>query len=292
MPHMALQRKIETFLIEGSPYGLRYHDLSNWIGRIFFTPRTSFSELLKREEMTKPGVYFLIGSSEEDALPTVYIGEADVLQNRLRSHVQKDFWDEVIVCIAKDDTLDKAGVRYIESKLVVKAQQDKLCDIENSVNPATNYLSEANTAVMDQFIENIIFMLPLVGARIIRTDTQEKTTQPGSPLLTCEQDGIKATGKDTDEGFIVYKGSTARKEVFDSFSNSGEQLRSKLTEAGVLIDHPHEPDLLLFEQDYVFNSPSAAAGMVLGVTSNGRWKWKTPEGKSLKDFQENMLSEV
>ncbi|PJA41151.1 DUF4357 domain-containing protein [candidate division WWE3 bacterium CG_4_9_14_3_um_filter_39_7] len=289
---MALQHKIETFLIEGSPYGLRYHDLSNWIGRIFFTPRTSFSELLKREEMAKPGVYILVGSPEENALPTVYIGEADVLQNRLRSHVQKDFWDEVIVCIAKDDTLDKAGVRYIESKLVVRAQQDKLCDVENSVNPATNYLSEANTAVMDQFIENMIFMLPLVGLRIIRTDIQDKSTQSDNPLLTCDQDGIKATGRDTDEGFIVYKGSTARKIVFDSFSESSKQLRSKLIETSVLVDHPQNNDVLLFEQDYVFSSPSGASGMILGVTSNGRWKWKTPNGTSLKDFQENNLPKI
>ena len=39
-------------------------------------------------------------------------------------------------------------------------------------------------------------------------------------------------------------------------------------------------------QDYVFASPSAAAGVVQGRSANGRVDWKTKDGKTLKDLQE------
>ena len=70
-------KKIETLLLEGTPFGLRYHDLANWTGRIFVSSRASFKDLLDREELSKPGVYFLIGENEETGRLQVYIGEAD-----------------------------------------------------------------------------------------------------------------------------------------------------------------------------------------------------------------------
>jgi hypothetical protein len=41
-----------------------------------------------------------------------------------------------------------------------------------------------------------------------------------------------------------------------------------------------------FEQDYLFSSPSTAAGVVLGRSANGRTEWKTKEGKTLKAIQD------
>jgi hypothetical protein len=41
-----------------------------------------------------------------------------------------------------------------------------------------------------------------------------------------------------------------------------------------------------FAQDYVFPSPSTAAGVILGRSSNGRTEWKTKDGKTLKQIQE------
>jgi hypothetical protein len=42
----------------------------------------------------------------------------------------------------------------------------------------------------------------------------------------------------------------------------------------------------LFAQDYVFPSPSTAAGVVQGRAANGRVDWKTKEGKTLKELQD------
>lgn len=282
-----IPKKIETLLIEGSPSGLRYHDLANWSGRVFVAPRASFGQLLKREELNRSGVYLLVGHDEGTGRLKVYIGEADVLMQRLPSHSQKDFWEEIIVCTAKDESLDKASVRYIESVLVEKAYQDKQCDLENGNSPAIKNLSEANLAVMDEFIQNIIFMFSVLGYKIIRS--KDETSEKHSALLYCSQGEIKATGRETDEGFIVYKGSLAKKDETASWEEVGKRLRKKLLETGVLVDDPKDSSLLNFTQDYVFHSPSAASGMVFARSSNGRWEWKNAQGNHLKELQEEIV---
>ncbi len=39
-------------------------------------------------------------------------------------------------------------------------------------------------------------------------------------------------------------------------------------------------------QDYIFNSPSTAAGVLLGRSANGRLEWQDAAGRTLKDIQE------
>lgn len=49
----------------------------------------------------------------------------------------------------------------------------------------------------------------------------------------------------------------------------------------------HEKDgVYRLTQDYVFDSPSTAAGVLLGRSANGRIEWKTALGRSLKELQE------
>ena len=47
-----------------------------------------------------------------------------------------------------------------------------------------------------------------------------------------------------------------------------------------------EGDRYVFTQDYLFASPSTAAGVVLGRSANGRIEWQTKDGKTLKAVQE------
>ncbi len=43
-------------------------------------------------------------------------------------------------------------------------------------------------------------------------------------------------------------------------------------------------------QDYVFDSPSSAAGVLLGRGANGRTEWKDTHGKTLKQIQTDALN--
>ena len=48
----------------------------------------------------------------------------------------------------------------------------------------------------------------------------------------------------------------------------------------------HAGEVYRLAQDYTFNSPSTAAGVLLGRSSNGRVEWKDANGRSLKEVQE------
>ena len=48
----------------------------------------------------------------------IYIGESDNVLTRLNSHNDREFWNKVIIITRKDDNLNKAHSRYLESKLI------------------------------------------------------------------------------------------------------------------------------------------------------------------------------
>ena len=65
-----------------------------------------------------------------------YIGEADVVADRLRHHHrQKDFWDRVVVITSKDTNLTKSHGRYLESRLISLAAQAARVTLENGTAP-------------------------------------------------------------------------------------------------------------------------------------------------------------
>lgn len=47
---------------------------------------------------------------------------------------------------------------------------------------------------------------------------------------------------------------------------------------------------LVLTQDYAFDSPSSAAGVLLGRAANGRTEWKDGDGKTLKELQTEALA--
>jgi hypothetical protein len=53
-------------------------------------------------------------------------------------------------------------------------------------------------------------------------------------------------------------------------------------ERGILVA---DTDTVKLSQDYTFDSPSAAAGVLLGRNVNGRTEWKDEEGRTLKQIQ-------
>ena len=69
----------------------------------------------------------------------------------------------------------------------------------------------------------------------------------------------------------------------DSIASYLSNLRSGLKNRGVLAA---EGDHFTFAQDYTFNSPSQAAGAMLGRVANGLIEWKDDQGRTLKALQQ------
>ena len=104
-------------------------------------------------------------------------------------------------------------------------------------------------------------------------------------LFYCEIKQVKATGRQSENGFVVLNGSEAVLEERPSTTKYPYSaiLRTQLLNEGVLSVNN---DRLVFCKDYEFSSPSAAASVIHGGQANGLQAWKDSKGVSLKEEKE------
>jgi hypothetical protein len=99
---------------------------------------------------------------------------------------------------------------------------------------------------------------------------------------------VRAEARVINGQFVVLKGALARKQGVESWT-SYRGLRDELVQSGRLVDGS-DPQFLVFADHVPFDSPSAAAAVVLGRNSNGRIEWKVSEtGRTYADWQETQL---
>jgi hypothetical protein len=171
---------IRIFVPDGDPEGVRIIDRMNWTGHGIVFPREKWPATRQRGEFSRTGVYILSGyKSAEDELPTVYIGEGDVIRNRIESHFQsKDFWDRAIVFTASNNSLNKAHVKWLEYALVERAVRAKRSNLDNGTEPQEPALSEAEHADTQAFLQEVLQILPLVGLRAFEMPKPVATPHP------------------------------------------------------------------------------------------------------------------
>lgn len=275
---------IKLFLPLGDAKSLRTAEISNWTGKAVAAPRTELEELLAREELDKAGVYILIGSDPITNVARAYIGEAEVIRERLKQHKTKEFWVSAIVFVSKDENLTKAHVRFLESRLLAEATQIGRFALEQN-QAGGSRLPESDREDMEVFLARIRQLLPVLGSDILAPIAQPAAkAQPGGILL-CRIKGAEAKGQRTANGFVIFQGSTAVLEDRPSAENYPYVVaqRKQLIADGTLIE---KDGLLYFTKDAEFSSPSAAAVAVHGGSANGLTAWKTKDGKSLKQLDE------
>ncbi len=168
---MADPYTIRIFVPDGDPEGLRLIDRMNWTGQGIVIPREGWPKIKLRQELAKPGVYILVGYvSENDDLPTLYIGQGDVVRSRIDSHVQnKDFWNKAIVFVSGSGGLNRAHATWLEYALIRRALSAKQSHLENGTEPQEPALSEAEKADMHAFLQEMLQILPLVGINAFKT---------------------------------------------------------------------------------------------------------------------------
>ncbi|GIU83251.1 MAG: methionine sulfoxide reductase [Acidimicrobiales bacterium] len=276
-----LGTSIRLFLAEGSPDGVWVVEKANWTGIAVMAHRARYASLRKRPELDGTGVYVLVGPAENDALPTrIYVGKSDVLRDRLDNHQRnKDFWTKVVAFTSKDANLNKAHVRYLESRLIQLASEAARAELENSSGANLPSLSEPDRADVEAFLADMLLLFEVLGV----TAFEKPAEEPDNPRLYLESTGVKAEGRETADGFIVYAGAIARRETTSSMKEYRRSLRDKLIEARILVP---EGDHLRLTQDYLFSAPSAAATVLLGRSTNGRTAWRDEKGRTLKEMQE------
>lgn len=273
---------MKIFLADGDPEGLKIIEKSNRTGAAVVFSRANFLDAAKRRaEFLQTGVYILVGPSERSHLPVIYIGEGDPVKPRLNEHyAKKDFWTWGVFFIAKDNSLNKAHVKYLESRLIEMAQEAKQATLDNTNSSSSPNLTEAEKADLDSLLhEDILNVCPLIGLGVFKKADDRGRTKN---ILYAEQGTITASGQESLTGFTVFKDSTMRKEETNTIPAFVHSLRQDIIGANVVVD---SGDYYTFTRDYVFPSPSSAAGVILGRSANGRTEWKNKAGKTLKEIQ-------
>jgi len=257
---------IKLFLPHGDPKRLRTAEVSNWTGKALAAPRTELEDLIRREELDKSGVYFLLGNDPKTGASLAYIGEAEVIRDRLKQHRSKEFWVSVVVFVSKDENLTKAHVRFLETGAK---------------------LPESDKEDMEVFLERVRQVLPLLGSDILTPITGSQVPESKGELLYCENKGASAKGRRTETGFVVFADSIAvlrERPSAETKSKYVVDLRRNLITDGVLVE---KNDFLVFTKDAEFNSPSQAASIIHGGSANGLTAWKDEHGRTLKQIEES-----
>ena len=98
---------------------------------------------------------------------------------------------------------------------------------------------------------------------------------------------LEEKGNNGSQKFLVLAGSPARRQAVPSFRvhmSSSNTLREQLIASGRLAESKTWPGYLETTDDITCNSPSAAAEILVGRSSNGFVEWKTVDGYPLADF--------
>ncbi len=274
---------IKLFLVHGDAKRLRTAELSNWTGKAVAGPRSELDGVLTRDEAAKSGVYFLSGTDSESGKSAVYVGEAESIRDRLRGHLDKDFWNHVVFFISKDENLTKAHVRYLEGRLIEQARLAGRALVMNGQSSGSK-LPESDREDMEIFLGRIHQLMPVLGADALLPIGSAPEGPAEKQILVCEIKGLKASGHLTPTGFVVLKGSQAVLKERASAHQYPYTLvsRNRLIEDGTLVE---EREHLKFTRDAEFSSPSAAATVVHGGSANGLLAWKSKGGKTLKELE-------
>lgn len=300
---MGFGKTIRIYLPDGTPSGIRHAEVVNWTGQALVCPRLRIPDLKEWPEAQRPGVYFLFGIDEEKGTPVCYIGEAENVRDRLSQHVStKEFWTEAVLFTSKDDNLTKSHVKYLESRLITLAAQVNRYNLANGTSPQVPTLPRSDRDAMEEYIDHAQTLLGALGHKILEPVTPPKavSTPPmtlpngyGTPSMAASQVieqslflkkvETTASGRVTDEGFVIFANSQARINDTDAIPPYIAEIRRAFIDDGTF---QPDGDHYRIAKDILLTSPSAAAAVVLARSSNGRTNWRNAEGTTLKDLED------
>lgn len=277
---MAYGKTIELFLVNGTADSLITAELSNWNGKAIKIPRTEVISCT-RTDIRGIGIYFLI-CQDENGLDSVYIGEAEIIHDRLKQHISDHqngkepyYWNTAVAFIGRD--LNKALIRYLEHRLVEIARESGQYSVLTKNTYKNTILKESQIASMEEFVENVKVLMSALGYKVLIP--APKATD-NTVYLYCKGAGANAKGFVSSGGFTVLKGSVISTHTVPSMevhAKAQYKLRNAMIKEGIIKDN-------VFVHDYEFTSPSAASTLVLGRSSNGNADWKNIDGTKLKDL--------
>ena len=272
-------KTIQIFLPDGNARGLRLAEITSRTVLAIAIPRANLDVAANRPELSGVGIYFLIGDSEEGQ-PLVYVGEAEDTLARLRQHNKgKDFWSTALAVVSKTQYFTKTHVKYLEWYCHEAMKRAERFQLENSTLPACPFVSESMKADLHDNFETIQVLAATLGYPLF-----DQIKPPArNAVLLCRGKEAEAKGEYTEDGLVVFAGSTANLEEVKSAAGTWvTRIRQPLIDAHIL---DRTGNVYRFAKNHVFRSPSAAAVAVLGRNANGWTEWKFADGRTLDEVK-------
>lgn len=269
---------IITHLVDGDPQGIRSVFISNKVCNMLVIPRANVQDAFDNPDidLQTPAFYILLGSlSDIDVTKSeAYIGQTDNMRKRLKEHLkskEKEFWQIALIFIAKDGSINKADVQYLEAKGIALAHKAKRYSMKpNKVKPMLPNLPPHQRDAAQEFFEDILFLTSFYGCDIFRMTAKPTAKIEGAEVYYCEAKAIY-----TAREIVVLEGSIISDKSTASLKDKGrrDQLVAQLTNK--------KNGQLVLSLNKAFTSVSAAAKFVSGYSVNGWDAWKDKDGNSL-----------
>lgn len=185
---MAKAKTINLLLNDGSLNGVISMEDSSWNkGELYSAPRESADDLISSDACSRYGVYLLLSEN------MVYIGQASDLAKRIKQHViGKSWWERVVILTTSDDSLTRADLDYIESILISKAKSAGSLDCDNKNIGNKQKLSRFREVEMQQYLEEALFLLDLIGINVFKVPTKIQNKQIPTTLIPSISTPTKA----------------------------------------------------------------------------------------------------
>ena len=229
---MATKTKtIKMLLYDGTLNGVMNISDSAWeSGKMYSAPRESINDLVSRADCKKYGVYLLLSEQQ------VYVGQASDLERRTRQHLtDKDWWTQVILMTTKDDSFNASDIDYLESSLIDLAGKAGKSDSDNKKRGNPQKVDEFRQAKLEQYLEEALFLLELIGIRVFKPDTR-KTRKVKSKPIAIEtetpnhEDAIDYQGKPPLPDRSMKAGRFV-KTAMENLSNAGYEFSDEMLHA-------------------------------------------------------------
>lgn len=278
---------IITHLIDGNPQGVRSIFIKNKTCQMYVIPRQDFEKVANNKDINlmQPALYIILEnvSSEDGEKPRAYIGHAEDVGKRINQHLNNpdktDFFDVVLIFVAKDNAINKADVQYLENKAIVEANNAGRYSLKNENKGTSPHLSPDQRDVIEEFSEFVWLLTSFYGCKIFIKPITSTTTNPSADkqVFTLQWDGIVAHAIYGNGEMVMLKGSQLRKKTVDSANpiRREEVLKS--------LNCVEQDGKLILQENTVFPSPSRAAWIAAGTGLNGWDFWKNSKGKSLDE---------
>lgn len=204
---MSTPYTIRLFVPDGDPNSFKIITKMNWTGVGLEISREGWVKYKTRKELEQAGIYILLGYEEqsEDSLPTIYVGQGDGVRNRIESHDKsKEFWDKVLIFVSSNEGLNRAHITWLEWALIQQADKTNRCKLDNTVTPNEPILTESEKADIQEFLNEILSILPLVEIRVfeeakkivvsdqLKNETKKKDVQD-TIVVPAQEEGFQRT---------------------------------------------------------------------------------------------------